>query len=148
MSESAEALGSQHLFDFAEGGADFLHAGERFFARERRRRGFRDPWQRHLVAANAIEKLLILLRGNQLIVAAAEKFDQIVEKLAEICSANEVLEGKLGDSATQVNPKVFVGERRESFAFAFEKPVTVGVKGARLNLGRSQRIDALGHALA
>jgi len=71
---------------------------------------FRDTRDRQFAALQPVHVLRIFFRSDKLVVAAADKVQQIAQKLPHVCGADKILEMKLADSLAQVNPQVLLIE--------------------------------------
>src|SRR5262249_8238934 len=90
---------------------------------------FADARNAQLSALQAVDIAGILLRSNEFILAAPQKVQEIVEKLAHIGGAHKMLQMQLADSLAQLDPQILVSEQPERLAAANQDAVAVFMKG-------------------
>ena len=90
----------------------------------------------------------ILLRGDQFVVAAADKVQQVGEKLAHVGRADVVLQTELAEPLAQVDPQIFLVEHTELPARRLQQLVAIIVEGGGVNLPAAQQSgNAAAHLL-
>src|ERR1700722_12695483 len=128
----------------------FKHAGD--FAASAKHLGivqlvFRlgDPRDGQLAALQPGYILRIFFRSDQLVVAAAEKAEQIAQKLADIGGTNKMLQMQLGDATAQIDPQVNVIENAKILASSFQQIETTIMKRGGTNSLADQGAHPLAH---
>ena len=77
--------------------------------------GFPHAGERNLFSLEPLNVFLVPFRSYELVVAAADKFEEVVEKLADVGGTDEVLKTQFTNAAAQVNPEILVVEDTEIF---------------------------------
>ena len=105
-----------------------------------------NTWDRDFLAFEAIHVLGVFFRRDQFVVTAADKIEQIVQKLADVGGADVVLEMQFANAAAKVDPEIFVVEDAEVFVDALEQFEAVVVKGRGVYFpAANQLADAVTH---
>ena len=133
VAKRAQVLFLEHSLDGSEDPGNFLAALHDFVIAESfcvLRTADAAHWK--LATRKAANVLSVLLRPDQLVVATPHEVKEVIEELADICGAYEILEMQFADALAQVDPQIFVIEHAEFLTATFKEQVAVGVKGSGL----------------
>src|SRR5580692_1817307 len=90
----------------------------------------------------------ILLGADQIILASPHETKKIMKKLAHIGRAHEIVQAQLGDTFSQINPKVLVIEHAELLTVSPQKLVAIFMKGGNLQTGYIGAAQFLAYSFA
>src|SRR6266404_6613158 len=133
MAEGAQVLFPKHVFHSSENATNLL-AALQYLGILHLRVFFRagDTRRRNLAALNALDVARIIRRADQFVLAPPHELEQVVEELADVGSAHEVLETQIADPAAQEHPEILFVEHTETSAAAVEQSVAPRMEGAGL----------------
>ena len=150
VAERAQSLGLKHAFNLFENRRDFLATSENLFVRQAVRI-FRlaDAGNRELTAFQPVDVLRIFFRAHQLVVTAPHEIQQVIEKLGNVGGTDEVVQTKIPDTLSQVDPQVFVVEDSEGALITLQQLVAIGMESRRTQVfdldATKFRLHALAH---
>src|SRR5581483_1955005 len=134
VTEGAQVFGGKHLFDFGEDAANFPAAVKNFFIGECVG-VFRlaNPRNVEFAALEAVNVVGVAVRANQFVVAASNKFQQVIEKFGYIGGANEIVELQLGQTLAKIDPDILVVQNAEIFVIPDQQVVAIAMKRGDLD---------------
>src|SRR5437764_14394842 len=105
MAERAQVTLLQHPLNRLEDKCNFPAAAERFFIGDLIRVfGLANAGNRQLSSFNAVNVPGILLRADQLILAASDELKQVIQKLGSVGGTNVIVQPQLAEIAAKKNP--------------------------------------------
>src|SRR5262249_42197922 len=131
VAEGAEILLPQHALDRREYAGN-LPAAFQYFAIWQRVPRTPNSRERYFAALQAGNVLSIFFRRDQLVVTFADEVEQIAQKLANVRSADEIVQAQFVETATKVNPQVLFIQHAELFVITDQQLIAVSMKGCCL----------------
>ena len=111
VAEGAQIVLLQHALHSGEDAGDLPATPQDFFVGQ----GVRVLRPRHarngqLAAFQLLNVFRIFLRADQFVVAAPHELEQIIEKLADVGGADEIVQVQFANALAQINPEILVVE--------------------------------------
>src|SRR5580698_4562968 len=136
VAKCAEIVFMQHALDRREYAGDFLAASNDLFVRQSigifR---FTDPRNGDLAPLKLMHISSVFLRVDQIILAAPHETQEIMEKLADIGCAHEVVQAQVADTLPQIDPQILVIEHAELFTAPAQELIAIFMEGGDLQTG-------------
>ena len=144
VAEGAEAFLLQHVFRITKGARHFAAAAKYLIVGTWRRiLRLAHARQRDLAALDLRDEGVVVAGRAQLVVTTAEELEQVVEELSRRGGLDVVLQLQVVDAAAEKDEEILVVEELELVARVVQQPVTVRMKGVRLQAAAQQLARAL-----